>query len=122
VTTPAPFVSTGRLPAAKRVQALVTEAHERFRSNDEGAVSTVYPALGRMGSDLFGVCVVGTDANIYAAGDFEVDFTIMSVAKPFTFALVCQALGPEHVRSKVGINATGRPFNSVEGVEVVVPP
>ena len=114
--TSSPFVSTGRLPAATRVQELVTAAYERFRSNDEGAVSTVYPALAGGSADLFGICVGATSGALYTAGDAEHEFTIMSVAKPFTFALVCQAVGAEELRAKVGVNATGRPFNSLEGI------
>ena len=114
--TSSPFVSTGRLPAATRVQELVTAAYERFRSNDEGAVSTVYPALAGGSADLLGVCVGATSGALYTAGDAEHEFTIMSVAKPFTFALVCQAVGAEELRAKVGVNATGRPFNSLEGI------
>src|SRR5215208_2772754 len=90
----AAFVSTGRLPSPELVRRLVAEAHERFTSNTEGENSRVYPALARVPSDLFGVCVVGTNGNVYAAGDAEIQFSIMSVAKPFVFALVCQALGP----------------------------
>src|ERR1700759_1769056 len=41
----------------------------------------------------------------------------MSVSKPFLFALVCEKLGPEKMRDKIGVNATGRAFNSVEGIE-----
>jgi glutaminase len=41
----------------------------------------------------------------------------MSVAKPFVFALICEALGPEEARRKLGVNATGLPFNSVAAVE-----
>ena len=37
----------------------------------------------------------------------------MSVSKPFIFALVCEALGVEEVREKVGVNATGLAFNSL---------
>ena len=33
--------------------------------------------------------------NVYAVGDAEHEFSIMSVSKPFVFALVCQALGAE---------------------------
>jgi glutaminase len=115
--TGARFVSTGRLPAAKRMQPLVTEAYERFRANEEGAVSTVYPALARVPGNVFGICVAATSGALYAAGDAELEFTIMSVAKPFAFALVCRALGPDEVRAKVGVNATGRPFNSQAPVE-----
>ncbi|MFN8017301.1 MAG: glutaminase A [Acidimicrobiales bacterium] len=50
-------------------------------------------------------------------GDAEVPFTIMSVAKPFTWALVCDAIGPEEARARVGANATGLPFNATEAIE-----
>jgi glutaminase len=111
------YVSTGRLPPADRVRTLVAEAHNRFKSNAEGANSTVYPALARVPGNLFGVCVAGTSGNIYAVGDAEYEFTIMSVSKPFVFALVCQELGVENVRQKVGVNATGLAFNSLAGIE-----
>jgi glutaminase len=39
------------------------------------------------------------------------------VAKPFVFALACQALGAEEVRQKIGVNATGLPFDSLAAVE-----
>lgn len=35
-------------------------------------------------------------------------FSIMSVAKPFVFALVRAALGAEETRRRIGVNATGR--------------
>jgi glutaminase len=115
--TEASYVSTGQLPSPDLVRALVAEAHERYKSNADGQNSQVYPALARVPSDLFGVCVVGTSGNVYAVGDSDHEFTIMSVSKPFVFALVAEVLGTEEVREKVGVNATGRAFNSVEGVE-----
>jgi glutaminase len=112
-----PYVSTGRLPPPEEVRLLVAEAYERFRSNSDGQNSQVYPALARVPSDLFGICVVEVTGNVYTAGDAGHEFTIMSVSKPFLFALVCEILSPAVVRDKVGVNATGRAFNSVEGVE-----
>jgi glutaminase len=111
------FVSTGQLPAPKQVQELVVEAYELYRSNSDGENSDVYPALAAAPSDHFGLCVAGTSGAVYSVGDAEVEFTIMSVSKPFIFALVCQALGPELARTKLGVNGTGLPFNSVEAVE-----
>jgi glutaminase len=99
------------------VTTLVAEAHERFKSNAEGKNSTVYPALARVPSNLFGLCVAGTSGNVYAVGDADYEFTIMSVSKPFVFALVCQELGVEDVRQKIGVNATGLAFNSLAGIE-----
>ena len=112
-----PYVSTGHLPPPEKVKALVAEAYRRFRSDKAGKNSQVYPALAKVPAKLFGICVVGTGGNVYAAGDSEHEFTIMSVSKPFLFALVCQAVGVEAVRQKIGVNATGRAFNSLEGIE-----
>ena len=82
-----------------------------------GSVSDVYPALGRVSPALYGVCVAAVDGRVLAVGDAEVGFTIMSVAKPFIFALVCDVLGPDELQRCVGVNATGLPFNSLEAVE-----
>jgi glutaminase len=111
------FVSTGHLPSPAEVQALVSEAHERFGADDGGQNSQVYPALAAAPSDTFGICMVGTNGNVYAVGDAETEFSIMSVSKPFVFALVCEALGAEEAREKLGVNSTGLPFNSLEALE-----
>src|SRR5271166_4112538 len=51
-----------------------------------------------------------------AEGNADYEFTIMSVSKPFVFALVCQELGVEDARRKIGVNATGLAFNSLAGI------
>jgi glutaminase len=112
------YVSTGHLPPAERVRALVEEAYERFKLNDEGENARVYPTLAAMPRSLFGVCMVGTNGADYAAGDADREFSIMSVSKPFVFALICQAIGPEEGRRKIGVNSTGLPFNSVMAIEL----
>jgi glutaminase len=112
-----PYISTGHLPEPETVQKLVSDAHRRFKSNTDGKNSQVYPALARVPSELFGVCVVGTSGSVYGAGDIEYEFSIMSVSKPFVFALVCETIGPEQARSRLGANATGLPFNSLAAVE-----
>jgi glutaminase len=111
------YVSTGHLPSPDLVSALVKEAYERFKSNTEGANSDVYPALEKVSSKLFGVCLVGTGGNVYVAGDAEYEFSIMSVSKPFVFALVCQSLGAAQAREQLGVNSTGLPFNSLAAIE-----
>ena len=96
-------VSTGHLPPAERVRALVAEAHERFKSIGEGRNADYIPALARVPDNLFGVCVVGTSGTACAAGDTEYEFSIQSVSKPFVFALICQAIGEEEAREKLGV-------------------
>jgi glutaminase len=111
------YVSTGHLPTPAQIQHWVDEAHERYRSIADGENAQVYPALARVPSELFGICAVGTSGNVYTAGDAGHEFAIMSVAKPFVFALVCQFLGAAEARKRLGVNATGLPFNSYAAVE-----
>jgi glutaminase len=112
-----PYVSTGKLPPPEAISELVAEAHRRFKSETGGVNSNVYPALQRVPSELFGICVVGVSGNVFEVGESDHPFSIMSVSKPFVFALVAQALGAEEVRRRVGANATGLPFNSLAGIE-----
>jgi glutaminase len=112
-----PFVSTGRLPSPERIKDLVDAAYEKFADVADGQNSTVYPAFRNVSRDLFGICVVRTDGFLYSIGDAEYDFTIMSVSKPFLFALICELIGPEVAREKLGVNSTGLPFNSLAGIE-----
>jgi glutaminase len=111
------YVSTGRLPQPALVQALVDEAHERFRSNTAGENSRVYPALAAAPEDAFGICVMAASGETYVAGDADRDFSLMSVSKPFMFALACELIGPDDARARLGVNGTGLPFNSLYAVE-----
>ena len=110
-------ISTGHLPPAERVRALVADAHARFKPIDDGRVADYIPALATVPRELFGVCVVETSGVAHEAGDTAYAFSIQSVSKPFVFALVCEALGEEEARAKLGVNSTGLPFNSVIAIE-----
>ncbi len=111
-------VSTGRLPEPARVARLVREAHERYRAVDEGEVADYIQALARVDRRLFGIGIVGVNGAVHEIGDAAHAFSIQSVSKPFVFALVCQAIGAEVAGEKIGVHATGLPFNSVMAIEL----
>ena len=113
----APYVSTGHLPRADVVAQLVAEAHARYRDDDVGEVSRVYPALARVPRDLFGIAVVSVAGAEVEVGDADVPFTIMSVSKPFVFALACDVHGADAMRERIGANATGLGFDSAAAVD-----
>ncbi|WP_213010597.1 glutaminase A [Paractinoplanes toevensis] len=112
-----PFVSTGELPSPDLVRQAVDEAYDAYKGVTDGVPSTTYPALAEVPAHLFGLCAAGVSGFRYAAGDAEHGFATMSVAKPFVFALVCEALGAGVLRERLGVNATGLPFNSLTAVE-----
>jgi glutaminase len=112
-----PYISNGTLPTPEFVQQALSDAYDLYRTNTDGANSQVYPALARVPSDLFGICIVGVSGKVYTVGACEYEFSIMSVSKPFVFALICELLGVEEARAKLGANASGYPFNSLAGIE-----
>lgn len=120
-TTIAPeggFVSTGTLPAREQLRALVETAYALFRNETSGRVADYIPVLAEADPAAFGICVASTRGETYALGDADVPFSIQSVSKPFLFALVCDALGPAEAAQRLGVDATGLPFNSVMAIEL----
>ena len=111
-------VSTGALPAPERVEALLEEAYERYRNVEDGKVADYIPALAGVSPGLFGCCIVGVNGAVHAIGDARHAFSLQSVSKPFVMALVAEAIGAETVREKIGVNATGLPFDSVMAIEL----
>src|SRR6187200_3606260 len=112
------LVSTGELPQIEQVRDVVTEAYERYRTNGDGSVADYIPVLAGASPDLFGISVVGARGRFFEIGDVETAFSIQSVSKPFIFALVCDAIGYETARHRLGVNSTGFPFNSLMAVEL----
>jgi glutaminase len=111
------WVSTGQLPSEEAVRGLVAEAHRRFSAVQEGEVARYIPALAAADPAHFGICVASTGGMVFEAGESTQPFTIQSLSKPFLFALLCQAIGEDVARDRLGVNSTGLPFNSVLAVE-----
>lgn len=110
-------VSTGSLPPARAVAAALSSAHRRFGGVGDGELSSVYPVLGRADPDHFGLALVGANGSMHEIGHARVPFTLMSVAKPFAFAMACEHFDIERVCDFVGVDATGLPFDSAHAIE-----
>ena len=109
------YVSTVTLPPAEDVQALVDDAHARFARSTTAGRRDVYPALARVPPTSSGSASSESAGASSRVGDAEVEFTIMSVAKPFVFALICAALGPEDVRRRIGRERHGLAVQLADG-------
>ena len=117
-TTTTSAVSTGELPTFDVVVELLDEVHERYRGVDEGAVADYIPALAATDPSLFGACIVGVRGQSFAVGSAHHRFSLQSISKAFVFALVCDQIGHDEARMKLGVNATGLAFNSVMAIEL----
>jgi glutaminase len=105
-------------PPDADLRRVVDEAYTMFKDVDEGANANYIPILDTVPSDLFGIVIVTTDGKVFSAGDVDYRFSIQSVSKPFTAALIMAQQGPRAVREKIGVEPTGLPFNSKVAIEL----
>jgi glutaminase len=99
-------------PAVKDFQRVVDAAYARYKDLKDGKNADYIPILTETPSDLFGVVIVSKDGRVYSAGDVDYVFSIQSVSKPFTAALVMEEQGPAILKEKIGVEPTGMSFNS----------
>jgi glutaminase len=99
-------------PAVKDFQRLVDAAHAKYKDLKDGKNADYIPILTETPSELFGVVIVTRDGKVYSAGDVDYQFSIQSVSKPFTAALVMTQQGPTVLKEKIGVEPTGMVFNS----------
>ena len=107
----------GKGLSGSRVDAAVEAAYAKYRTLAEGKNADYIPALAAVPSNFFGIALVGADGKVHEAGDSQQLFSIQSISKPITAALVMQESGDEALINSVGVDATGRVFNSIEAIE-----
>ena len=83
----------------------------------QGTLADYIPELAKADPRNLGIYMVSSDGRISRAGDYHQYFTIQSIVKPI---LLLQALldnGVDYVRSRVGVEATGKPFDAINYTE-----
>lgn len=79
----------------------------------QGKLADYIPELTKANLDHLGICILGSDGKMVLAGDWQVQFTIQSIIKPVLLLLALMDNGVEKVREKVGVEATGAPFDAI---------
>lgn len=100
-------------PAASPIQACLEELHAKYLPLRDGAVATYIPELSKANPDWFGICIVTCDGQVYEVGDTRQEFTIQSISKPLTYGIALQDSGKATVLSKIWMEPSGEPFNSI---------
>jgi len=116
-----PFATHAQnIPSAQVLSRVVQEAHAKFKDVKDGAPADYIPELAKVPAELFGVAIVTARGDVYTVGDVDYAFTIQSVSKPFTAALVMQDYGSANViLEKIGVEPTGQKFNSILATQII---
>jgi glutaminase len=84
-----------------------------------GAVASYIPALARVPPDQFAMCAATLEGDVHVAGDVDVSFSLQSVTKVFTAAMVLAhpAIQDILLWRRVGVEPSGTKFNSLVQLE-----
>lgn len=110
------FVNAQDLSKAN-IEKVIKEAYEKFKDVKEGANADYIKELATVDPNIFGISIVTTDGQVYTVGDVKSEVSIQSISKAFIMAKVIEEQGHQAVQDKIGVDATGEPFNSALIVE-----
>lgn len=82
----------------------------------QGEQACYIPALAEVNPEQYGVAIVTVGGETYCVGDCDVPFSIQSISKVFTLAMVQYKMG-EELWNYVGREPSGSPFNSLVQLE-----
>ena len=102
------------MPDTLNIQDIVEVTYEKFSHVNDGEVATYIPELGKVDPNDFAICVASVDGQVFSAGDWNNEFTIQSVCKPFAYQMALEELGRERTLMHVGVEPSGEAFNSIE--------
>src|SRR3989339_459172 len=98
-------------------QKLITEVYGDVQQMGLcGKVASYIPELASMNVEKFGISLITTDGTVYEVGDTFEKFSIQSISKAFTLAMVFATEG-ENLWKRVGVEPSGNPFNSLSQLE-----
>lgn len=93
-----------------------------------GRVEQYIPELGKADGSVLGICAGLFEENgetkevrFYSSGDCAEKFTMQSISKPLALMLALKDCGFKAIFSKVGMEPTGDPFNSIIKLETLKP-
>lgn len=78
-----------------------------------GRVATYIPELAKSDPNDFGICIVQNNGRIHHAGDDTKNFTLQSIVKPILLLQALMDNGEDFVRSRIGVESTGKPFDAI---------
>ncbi|WP_030620834.1 glutaminase [Streptomyces sclerotialus] len=82
----------------------------------QGKVADYIPALEQVSPDRFGIALADIHGDVYGVGDWEVPFSVQSISKAFSLALVL-AQEDQRIWERVGREPSGTAFNSLVQLE-----
>lgn len=95
------------------VDGYLSHIMDECHSDRSGHVADYIPELAAVDPDGYGLSMCVHDGHTYSHGDSATEFTIQSVSKPLTYAMVLKKHGTAAVDAKIGVEPSGEAFNEI---------
>ena len=96
------------------MEGLLNDLIEQCRPDTQnGKVANYIPALAQADPHALGLYILDRNGLHAQGGDSKVPITIQSIIKPILLLLALMDNGEEYVRSRVGVESTGKPFDAI---------
>ncbi len=89
------------------------DLYSKYKLTADGGVANYIPELAKVNPDLFSICIVTVNGDVYRVGDFSHLFTIQSISKVFVYGLALEDRGRDYMLTRVGVEPTGEAFNAI---------
>lgn len=101
----------------KNVGEILTRIYENYKEDvGRGKVADYIPALAKMDPDKYSISVCRVSGEEYSVGDSQDKFSIQSISKVLTLAMLAPKLGDD-IWKRVGKEPSGNSFNSLVQLE-----
>ena len=102
------------IPDWQEFCADIETVYHHVAPDRSGSNADYIPILRDADSEKWGVAVCSVDGQFMGLGDVDIYHSIQSVSKPITYAHALDREGIEFTHQFVGVEPSGRPFNSLE--------
>lgn len=104
------------IPSKEQIQTALDNAYA-FAKTVRRQKRFVHPCPGTSPPTCWPAAVT-VNGDVLTAGSADRPFAIESISKAFNLAYVMDLIGMKQLRTKIGADPTGEPFNSVMAIEL----
>lgn len=99
------------------MEAIINEIYNKYKNyTGKGSVAKYIPPLAKVDPNKYGISIITLQGDEYNIGDYTTRFSIQSISKVFTLAMLDSKMGKE-LWQYVGREPSGNSFNSLVQLE-----
>jgi len=95
------------------MRSTIVDLYDQFQGNVIGNLADYIPQLAKVAPDQFGIALTSNQGKTVWIGDASALFTIQSISKALTFAMLLERAGREETYRHVGVQPMAEPFNAI---------